>query len=1019
MVPVRLRLQNFLSYGEDVPALDLSRVTMACLSGANGHGKSALLDAVTWALWGEGRKAGGQAKPHSGLLRHGATAMLVELEFDHEGHRYRVRRSFRARASGGRVELDLHGWDAASASWHDLTLDHVAATERRIVHLLRMDYDTFQNSAYLRQGRADAFTRQPPAQRKQLLGEMLGLSRYEQLRVRARDRGRRLDHDLAALAGEREGLERALSDAETVRERLEQVRDEVTQAQASLQAAATACDSLREALAADAARRARQVDVASQLRRTLADLADLRADQARLTEVCVGLRTLLGSKDDLAQQAAEYEALQAQRQRCEAALAQRRRQESEVVKLEAELGSLRREAEGERRRLAGQVAQLQERLNAARPVLQRRERIRQQVAAEQARREQLEVAERDEQRYHALTQQMEAVSQRVERARAELEAQQRQAAEQARAARLEADREADLAVRQREVTAQLEAAEAAAAELVTVEQQLAELAAQFATMKARNDAIRDRLTELARHQAMLDDESGQCPVCRTPLGPGRLAEVRADYGEVRAGLDADAAALRNDGRRLKQAQLALEERATALRRAVANQGALHRELAGLSQELAAARAAASAHERLQVRSTELKATLAAGQYGGEDAAQLRRLRAERDSLVYEPDQLAALRRALNHSQEVAREALALEQAERDAETVARELPPLEAALAELERQLAEGDIGREPAAALAAVREQLEQLVVTDEDLAAIDAARRLLADVPRQLQRVEDAAARLPEEEARLTALEARIGAREQTAKSLEVEAVELAAGLLDRDEAEPRLRALEEQVATLRDLLAARRQELGRLEEAAERQVRQAAELSELEQRQAALVQQRMVMSDLEVAFGRDGIPALIIENVVPEIERHANELLDRLTGGRLTLTIRLQKPLQGGGDRDTLELEIADELGTRSYENYSGGEAFRVDFALRLALSRLLAGRAGARLRTLIIDEGFGTQDDEGLEQLIDALQTVRDEFDLILVVTHLAGLKERFATRIEVEKEPDVGSRFEVVGVGEGA
>ncbi len=176
---------------------------------------------------------------------------------------------------------------------------------------------------------------------------------------------------------------------------------------------------------------------------------------------------------------------------------------------------------------------------------------------------------------------------------------------------------------------------------------------------------------------------------------------------------------------------------------------------------------------------------------------------------------------------------------------------------------------------------------------------------------------------------------------------------------------------------------------------------------------------MGDLETAFGRDGIPALIIENVVPDIEQHANELLERLAGGRLSLAIRLQRPLQGGGDRDTLELEISDELGTRSYENYSGGEAFRVDFALRLALSRLLAGRAGARLRTLIIDEGFGTQDDDGIEQLIDALHAVRDEFDLVLVVTHLESLKERFATRIEVTQEPDTGSRFRVVGLGEGA
>ncbi len=772
VVPVRLQLQNFLSYGEDVPALDLGRVTMACLSGANGHGKSALLDAVTWALWGEGRKAGGQSKPHSGLLRTGAATMFVELEFDHEGHRYRVRRSYRARASGGRMELDLLGWDAAAETWHSLTLDHVAATERRIVALLRMDYETFQNSAYLRQGRADAFTRQQPSQRKQLLAEMLGLSRYERLRQLARERGRQLDRELAAATGEREALERELAQAAGVRERLDQLQDEMAGEQAQLQAVTTALDGLREALAADAARRSRQADVADQHRRTLADLADLRHDHERLARLCDDLAALVDQKPALLQEAARYEALEQQRQACEQAVAARRRLESEALRLETELRSLQREADFERRRLAGQVAQWQTRQAAARPVLARRERIKQQVAAEQLRREQLDAAERNEQKYHALARQIEAVAQAVERARAQLEAQQRQAAEQAKAARVEADREPDLAVALRQATERLAAAEDAAAELALLEQQAAEVAARFASLKARNDAVVQRRAELDHHQGLLDDGSGQCPVCHTPLTPGRLAQVRVDYAELRSGLDGEGAELRAEGRRLRLAQQEQEARAEALRHAAAQQGALHRELAGLEQSMAAARAAAAQHERLAARSSELKAALAAGQYGGDEAATLRRLRLERDGLVYEPDQLAALRRALSQSQEVTREKLELEQAERDEALVKQELPPLEAALALLDRQLAAGEIGRDEAAALGRVRQELEPLSASDDDLAAIDEQRRALADAPRRLQRVEDAAARQPEEQARLAALAERIATRDQAAKALEAEA-------------------------------------------------------------------------------------------------------------------------------------------------------------------------------------------------------------------------------------------------------
>lgn len=84
------------------------------------------------------------------------------------------------------------------------------------------------------------------------------------------------------------------------------------------------------------------------------------------------------------------------------------------------------------------------------------------------------------------------------------------------------------------------------------------------------------------------------------------------------------------------------------------------------------------------------------------------------------------------------------------------------------------------------------------------------------------------------------------------------------------------------------------------------------------------------------------------------------------------------------------------------FSGGEVFRVNFAIRLALSRLLAQRAGARLQTLVIDEGFGSQDAQGRQRLIEAINLVRHEFKKILVITHMEELKEAFPARIEVEK-----------------
>jgi exonuclease SbcC len=82
------------------------------------------------------------------------------------------------------------------------------------------------------------------------------------------------------------------------------------------------------------------------------------------------------------------------------------------------------------------------------------------------------------------------------------------------------------------------------------------------------------------------------------------------------------------------------------------------------------------------------------------------------------------------------------------------------------------------------------------------------------------------------------------------------------------------------------------------------------------------------------------------------------------------------------------------------------------MRLALSRVLAQRAGARLRTLVIDEGFGSQDTLGRQRLIEAINMVKPDFAKILVITHLEELKEAFPSRIEVEKGPN-GSTVRIV------
>ncbi|NJO83698.1 MAG: hypothetical protein HC828_13435 [Blastochloris sp.] len=189
------------------------------------------------------------------------------------------------------------------------------------------------------------------------------------------------------------------------------------------------------------------------------------------------------------------------------------------------------------------------------------------------------------------------------------------------------------------------------------------------------------------------------------------------------------------------------------------------------------------------------------------------------------------------------------------------------------------------------------------------------------------------------------------------------------------------------------------------------QRAKKATLTERLHATREERALYEELKIAFSKNGIPAMIIDAALPELESGANQLLSRMTDGRMSLSLSTQREKITGGVAETLDIQIADELGTRSYELYSGGEAFRINFALRVALSQMLARRAGAQLRTLFIDEGFGTQDDDGRNKLIEAITAIQDDFDMILVITHIEELRDSFPVHIVINKTSD-GSRVDV-------
>jgi exonuclease SbcC len=225
----------------------------------------------------------------------------------------------------------------------------------------------------------------------------------------------------------------------------------------------------------------------------------------------------------------------------------------------------------------------------------------------------------------------------------------------------------------------------------------------------------------------------------------------------------------------------------------------------------------------------------------------------------------------------------------------------------------------------------------------------------------------------------------------------------------------ALSDRVDEEEKALNGLQQRLGNLDAKLEQAESDREALADAREKRKEAAAERQRYKHLRAAFGKHGIPSLIIEETLPDIEERANRILDRLTDGRMHVRLETLKEKKRGGTKETLEIIITDEHGVpRPYETYSGGESFRVNFALRVALAQLLAERSGVRVRTLVIDEGFGTQDESGIERLVEAIQAIREDFAKILVITHLERLKRAFPVRIEVEKDPSVGSTFELVG-----
>lgn len=170
-------------------------------------------------------------------------------------------------------------------------------------------------------------------------------------------------------------------------------------------------------------------------------------------------------------------------------------------------------------------------------------------------------------------------------------------------------------------------------------------------------------------------------------------------------------------------------------------------------------------------------------------------------------------------------------------------------------------------------------------------------------------------------------------------------------------------------------------------------------LSQELAPMAKELVRWETLARAFSKNGIPVLILENILPELERIANDILGQMSNGAHTLQFITQRDAKSKDSMiETLDIMVTDWAGTRPFESFSGGEQTRISLAIRFALSELLASRAGSKIEFVVLDEVLSDQSPEFRELAIEGIKALAGRFKKILLISHIPEVQEAFDQRI---------------------
>lgn len=900
------------------------------------------------------------------------------------------------------------------SKWISLNATGMRETQDRLRELLRMDYDSFVSSVYLRQGRADEFTVRTATERKQVLAEILGLDYFDRLQDLAREEARDckariqlLESALNSASELEKGLVESLNEIETTNSSLAECEAKLVETRDQLDDTNRRLSEIKLAeLRRETALTRRtelKNDIGALVRRheeTVARLQIVRAtisDEQTIRDQSVEFQRVKELVEDLDNMAMRYHDLNGRRLELRSKIATTGgRIEVEIEHFEAGVKELNARKGKLEKSIKGKDA-VEESYRGYRALLN----------------EEQEMARRRE-AFAALTQRVDELHTMVVEARLRLEAEVQQ--------RTSLLTELDQLIQSREVlSAEQDDLRKKSEELDRLENEFELVEERGLKLKAEHDSLAQQLSQLQSHIRENEEKERElketpnlssCPLCRSPI-VDRMAVLQR-YHDDSDSVQREMASLRDRMETLEDERSALRKQYVELRHKLEERSSLDTRIGEFNEKQSALERAETTRNELRKDLEHSKRKLEEQGYAQIERESLVRIKGEIAKLEFDPIIFSNLQSQIRAQRNTEFRWQQLQSDMRELSELEKDIPEKEKKVAELKRFLAEDSFEHEARNELSKLememkarpydreahqsqKQKLSQLLPSAERLNDLT---RALMEEPMLGTTSTDLGEQIEAKRREVTRLEAEIGANtdlisEQTESEALLQKLQDNCQILDRER---------EELARKSNHLAGK---LGQLK----------AGKDELDAKRNELLQLLDDLSQLQRlvdVYGKKGIQAIIIDNAIPEIEAEANRILSRLSDNRMHVGLVTQHRTARGTPVETLDILIADELGTRSYELYSGGESFKVNFALRVALSRLLARRAGAKLETLIIDEGFGSQDEQSRERLIRAINSIRTDFARILVVTHIAEVKDMFPSQIVVSKEDGV-SRVTVTGL----